>query len=526
MAEKKQQPATGNRQPTTSTQHPVKILIVEDEYVIAQNIRGKLEKQAYEVCGLVPSGESAIEKAESEKPDLVLMDVVLKGPMDGIETAKQIRNRFGIPIIYLTAFSDKEMLDRAKITVPFGYLIKPFEDRELYANIEMALFKDRMEQELLKSKKLESVGVLAGGIAHDFNNLLSVILGNINMAKEDTGKWHISYEFLNEAEEASLRAKDLTHQLITLSKGGAPIKRTGSAEKLLRESVLLFISGYNASCEFNIQKDLWPVDFDEIQMKHVINNIITNATQAMPEGGKIQIDAENYLNDKGNEQILPLQEGRYVKISIQDEGAGISEEFLPLIFDPYFSTRERGTQKGMGLGLATAYSIITKHNGYIGVESELGTGTVFHIYLPASEKKTGEHKVINKKTGPLKGKILVMDDEETIRKLLKETLKRLGCESELAGNSDEAIHLFKKAEESGEPFDAVILDLTIQEGTGGKEVVWKLKEINPDVKAVISSGYSNDPVMSDFRKYGFAEAMPKPCLKRELSNILSRVLGN
>ncbi|MCP4110811.1 MAG: response regulator [Desulfobacteraceae bacterium] len=487
-------------------------------------IKIAVEKQAYEVCGPVPSGEEAVEKAESERPDLVLMDIVLKGPMYGIEAARQIRSRFGIPVIYVTAFSGREILDRAKITVPFGYLIKPFEDRELYANIEMALFKDRIEQELLKSKKLESVGILAGGLAHDFNNLLSVILGNINMAKEDISKWHTSYEFLNEAEDASLRAKDLTHQLITLSKGGYPIKRTGSVEKLLRESVLLFTSGYDVSCEFNIQKDLWLADYDEIQMKHVINNIITNANQAMPEGGIIQTDAENYLNDKKNEQVLPLQKEKYVKISIRDQGVGIPEKFLPLVFDPYFSTRQRGTRKGMGLGLATVYSIIKKHNGQIGVESELNAGTVFHIYLPASEKKTEEHKVTQVKTGPLKGKILVMDDEEMIRKLLKKTLKRLGCESELAGNSEEAIHFFKKAEESGEPFDAVILDLTIKEGIGDKDVIWKLKEINPDVKAVISSGYSNDPVMANFRKYGFAEAMPKPCLKRELSDILNRIL--
>ncbi len=196
-----------------------RILIVEDEYVIAENMQAKLEKEGYIVCGIAPSGKRAIQKAKTEKPDLVLMDIMLRGSMDGIEAADQIRTHFNIPIIYLTAFSDKEMLDRAKITEPFGYLLKPFEDRELYANIEMAFYKARMEEELLRVKKFESVAILAGGIAHDYNNLLSVILGNINMAKEDIRpECGDIYAFLAEAEKAALRAKYLTHQMLTLSK--------------------------------------------------------------------------------------------------------------------------------------------------------------------------------------------------------------------------------------------------------------------------------------------------------------------
>ncbi|QTA92463.1 ATP-binding response regulator [Desulfonema magnum] len=508
-----------------------RILIVEDEYVIAENMQAKLEKEGYVVCGVAPSGKRAIQKAKTEKPDLVLMDIMLKGPMDGIEAANQIRKRFNIPIIYLTAFSDKEMLDRAKITEPFGYLLKPFEDRELYANIEMAFYKARMEQELLKAKKFESVAILAGGIAHDYNNLLSVILGNINMAKEDIRPECFDiYGFLDEAEKATLRAKYLTHQMLTLSKSGFSTKKTDSIADFLKESVKLVLTGSNVSCEFNIPNDLWRVEYDEAQMRHVISNMTMNADQAMPEGGTINVCAENFVVDaEKGEHVLFLAHGKYVKISLQDKGSGISEEHLPMIFDPYFSTKEKGTQKGMGLGLAIVYSVVKKHKGHIAVESEPGVGTTFHIYLPASEKETAEPRNVKVNSVPVaaekgKKKLLVMDDEEMIRNFLKQMLDRLGCETEFARDGGEAIDLYEKAKTSGEPFDAVILGLTVRGGMGGKEAVWRLKEIDSEVKAIISSGYSNDPVMMNFREYGFAGAIPKPCMKKELNNILHRVL--
>lgn len=275
----------------------VRILIVEDEYVIAESLQAKLERQGYTVCGSEASGERAIQKAGDEMPDMVLMDIMLKGDMDGIEAAEQIRARFGIPIIYLTAFSDGNILERAKVTEPFGYLLKPFEDRELFANIEMTLYKAKMEEELLRAKKLESVGILAGGIAHDYNNLLTVILGYISMVKEMALKSDDFFNYLTEAEKASLRAKDLTHRLITLSKGGAPVKKTGSIVKLIKESAKLALTGSNVACEFHIPDDLWSVSFDDAQMRHVINSIIMNADQAMAEGGMIKIRAENFHLD-------------------------------------------------------------------------------------------------------------------------------------------------------------------------------------------------------------------------------------
>jgi len=507
----------------------VRILIVEDEYVIAESLQAKLERQGYTVCGSEASGERAIQKAGDEMPDMVLMDIMLKGDMDGIEAAEQIRARFGIPIIYLTAFSDGNILERAKVTEPFGYLLKPFEDRELFANIEMTLYKAKMEEELLRAKKLESVGILAGGIAHDYNNLLTVILGYISMVKEMALKSDDFFNYLTEAEKASLRAKDLTHRLITLSKGGAPVKKTGSIVKLIKESAKLALTGSNVACEFHIPDDLWSVSFDDAQMRHVINSIIMNADQAMAEGGMIKIRAENFhLDAEKGTDVFSLQDGKYVKISVEDRGIGISKENLSLIFDPYFSTRERGGQRGMGLGLAVAYSVVRQHEGHITAESEIGVGTTFHIYLPALEKKVIKEKAVRKTPGPVVGKkkILVMDDEKIVRDFLKKVLSRMGWEVECAREGDEAISLYRKVKESDAPFDVVILDLTVQGGMGGKETLPHLKEIDPDVRAIISSGYSDDPVMANFKEYGFRGAVPKPSTLKELNDTLCNVLMN
>jgi PAS domain S-box-containing protein len=378
--------------------------------------------------------------------------------------------------------------------------------------------RKRMEAELLKAQKLESIGILAGGIAHDFNNLLMAILGNITLAKMYSTPEDKVFANLIEAEKASLRAKDLTQQLLTFSKGGAPIKKTASIAELLKDSATFALRGSNVRCEFCLPDDLWPAEVDEGQISQVINNLIINADQAMPEGGVIKVRAENMTVKP--EHNLPLKEGKYIKITIEDQGTGISKEHLPKIFDPYFTTK----QKGSGLGLATAYSIIKRHDGYISVESELGVGTTFHIYLPASEKELLKKKDEKERLFVGKGKILVMDDEEAVREVVGNMLKFLGYKVEFARDGTEAIELYKKAKESEKPFDAVILDLTVPGGMGGREAIQKLLEIDPKVKAIVSSGYSNDPIMSDFKKYGFRGVVAKPYKVKELSEELHKVM--
>jgi len=378
--------------------------------------------------------------------------------------------------------------------------------------------KRKIEQELLKTAKLESIATLAGGIAHDFNNILTGILGNISLAKIYENPENKKLTRLQEAEKACLRAKDLAQQLLTFSKGGEPLKKDISLAGLIKEAIRFALSGSNVSCKVFIPDGLWMVRADEGQLTQVINNLLINADQAMPEGGIIQVRAENMMIDtKG---CLPLKEGEYIKITIRDHGVGISKEHLVKIFDPYFTTK----QKGSGLGLATVYSIIRRHKGYIEAISEIGVGTTFYVYLPALGEK---EKVLEKETTEEKkgtGKILLMDDEEMILEVAKEMLRHFGYRVKFAKNGSETLELYKEARETGDPFTAVIMDLTIPGGMGGKEAIKRLKELDPNVKAIVSSGYSTDPIMADFKKYGFSGVLTKPFKIKDLNEALQKVI--
>ena len=374
----------------------------------------------------------------------------------------------------------------------------------------------RMEEELLKADKLESVGILAGGIAHDFNNILTSIIGNVFLAKMQLKPGSRVFDLLSSAEIASMRARGLTGQLLTFARGGTPVKETASISNLIKESSLFMLRGSKSECDFSIAEDLWPVEADMGQISQVISNIVINADQAMPKGGIIRVAAENLVLEEKNE--MPLKPGRYIRVSVKDQGGGIAEKHLSKIFDPYFSTK----QTGSGLGLATAYSIIKKHNGHISVDSLLGTGATFSIYLPASDKAIPVKEEAALLTG--EGKILVMDDDDLLKKMMEQMLEMLGYEAEFAKDGAEAIEMYRKAKESEKPYDAVILDLTIPGGMGGNEAIKKLLELDPQLKAVVCSGYSDDPVMSNCREYGFKDMMPKPFDFKTLGKVLNDVL--
>ena len=388
-------------------------------------------------------------------------------------------------------------------------------NKRLVAEIEERKW---VEEELIKAQKLESLGILAGGIAHDFNNMLTTVLGNVTLAMLDVERGAPIYRSLETAETAALRAQDLTKQLLTFAKGGAPVKQTIDIGELVRHSIAFALRGSRTKYDVSLQDGLWLVDADEGQLAQVMHNLVINADHAMPQGGTIAVRCENSLLK--NNEAPSLATGKYVRISVRDTGIGIPKDHLLKIFDPYFTTK----QKGSGLGLATVYSVIQKHGGRIFAESALGEGTTFIILLPASDAVAVPKKRLENTVPTGTGKILVMDDEPDIRQTACDMLKRLGYSAMHAADGEGAVKLYREALRDGDPFKAVIMDLTIPGGMGGAETLRKLQEIDPDVKGIVSSGYSNDPVMAEYKKYGFAGVVAKPYRVRDLGEVIYRII--
>ncbi|EGW35829.1 ATP-binding protein [Desulfosporosinus sp. OT] len=378
--------------------------------------------------------------------------------------------------------------------------------------------RKKIEEDKLNYQRMESLGILAGGIAHDFNNLLTVILGNISLFKMKSLKQENNLELLEEAEKACQQATDLTMQLLTFAKGGKPLKEVISIVPLLKDTVIFAMRGSKVRHELDLPDDLWMVEVDGGHIRQVVNNLVINAQQAMPNGGTVSLRCENkYLTQ---EEGLSLNIGPYLKITVKDYGIGIHKDQLNRIFDPYFTTKAQGN----GLGLATSYSIVRRHNGHISVESEPGQGTVVSVYLPAIQGMALSEKKAIESSPPRQGKILVMDDQATIREVIGGMLAQLGCEPSFAVDGEEAILLYKEAMEKGRPYDAVIFDLTIPGGGGGRKALAEITKIDPHVKAIASSGYCNDAIMIDFKRYGFKAALPKPFCLEELSRVLSNTV--
>ncbi|HNS96640.1 MAG TPA: ATP-binding protein [Polyangiaceae bacterium] len=400
----------------------------------------------------------------------------------------------------------------------------PIRDRDGVEVGVVIVFRDvsvrkRLEEEMIRSQKLESVKLLAAGIAHDFNNLLTAILGNISLSKRDPALSDRTRERLQDAEKASDRARGLTQQLLTFSSGGAPIRGPVDMARLVEESAAFALRGSNVALETSFAPDLQPVFADRGQIAQVIQNLVINAYQAMPTGGTVRITVDNTIVKP--EDALPLQPGAYVRVSVKDDGIGISPENLRGVFEPFFSTKSYGN----GLGLAVCFSILKRHGGHIVIDSELGVGTECRFYVPvateALKPKQGETATPPRGTG----RILVMDDEPMIRQLAENMLTSLGYEVETACDGIDALQKIEQLAAKGKPFDAVVLDLTVQGGVGGQEIISKLSERYPTLPAIVSSGYSNDPVMADFASYGFRGAIPKPYNLRAMAETLAMVLS-
>ncbi len=380
----------------------------------------------------------------------------------------------------------------------------------------------KTEQELFKSKKLDSIGVLAGGIAHDFNNILTGLFGNVELAKMKLPHDHEAYTYLEIANQALQRATNLTKQLLTFAKGGDPILEAVSIEQAIQDSIKFNLSGSNVRTVLNLPDNLWQIKADKGQLSQIMANLTINAKQAMPEGGALHIDAENIKNI--NDSAARHLSGDFVKLSIRDEGVGIYAKYIEKIFDPFFSTK----QTGSGLGLATVHSIITNHNGHISVDSKPGIGTIFTVYFPAelSLYKTTDTipLSVTEKPKSTSGHILVMDDEEILIDVSTAMLESYGYTVDSAVDGKEALEKYISADRSDNPFDIVIMDLTIPGGMGGKEAVNKLLAIYPKAKVIVASGYSTDPIMANYRDYGFKGRLVRPFQMDDLERELTRVM--
>jgi PAS domain S-box-containing protein len=401
------------------------------------------------------------------------------------------------------------------------------EDGAMIAAIGVAIDISKQKEaevELLKMEKLQSIGTLAGGLAHDFNNIMMGLFGNISLAKMKLAADNPARGFIEKAEQSLERATGLTNQLLTFAKGGAPLREEVSLPELVEQTVQFDLSGSSVKAVFETAPDLWKASVDRGQMHQVFSNLTINARQAMEEGGILTIAMDNC--EIASFDAVGLPSGKYLKITVADQGRGIDRQYLGKIFDPYFTTR----QGGRGLGLATTYSIIAKHGGLIEVDSEVGRGTTFTLYLPALE--TGETApVVSKETLEKKAevakrlRILLMDDEEMVRQVVQEMLEVLDFDVETAVDGADALEKYRQAMVMSSPFDGVIMDLTIPGGMGGKVAVQKLLEIDPDAKAIVSSGYADDPIMAGYGEYGFKGVIAKPYKIDEMQKELARIFA-
>jgi signal transduction histidine kinase/ActR/RegA family two-component response regulator len=381
--------------------------------------------------------------------------------------------------------------------------------------------KKRAETELLKSMKLESIGLLASGIAHDFNNILTAILGNVSLAKLEIDADHTASACLNETERAVLSARDLANQLLTFAKGGSPQKRFVSLPPLLKEAITFALRGSHIQPKFIFSDNLWKVNIDPGQITQLAHNLVINSKQATEGEGTIVIQAENVLINEPTARKLSVEPGFYLMVAFKDSGRGIPVKDIGKIFDPFFTTKRGGS----GLGLFSAYSIAKNHGGTITVESQLGQGSTFYVYLPAITESTAAASEVDPSLIHFgSGKVLLMDDNEAIRCMAERMLQTLGYDVSVTKNGEEAIEMYRRAKETKNPFDAVILDLTVQGGKGGKQTLKELQAYDPDVTAIVSSGYSNDLVLSEYQEYGFKGSVSKPYRIQELGNTLSSIL--
>ncbi len=469
----------------------IKILLVEDEAIVAMDIKNRLENHAYTVLAIAHTGEDAIRLATEMCPDLAIMDINLGAGIGGIEAAEQIQKRIDIPIVYLTAYADEKTLSRAKVTKPYGYILKPFEDRELHCNIEIAIYNHHLEKKLRESQlfrmqRMESIETLASGVAHDINNRFTSIMLSQELLQEKLTDEE-SKRLLNIIKRSTQRGADLMKQVMSFAKGVEGERMVFQVSGIISENAKIAKKTFPANIEIktDIPKDLWHISGDATQLNQVIMNLCMNARDAMSNGGILRISAENHVINEDYTRInIEAKAGSCVVITVSDTGAGIPPDILDRIFEPFFTTKELG--KGTGLGLSTALGIVRSHGGFIDVYSEVGKGTAFKVYLPAvTAPETLKVQECQYELPAGHGElILLVDDEDQIREITQITLEKHGYKVITANDGKEAVALYSRHREK---IRLVLMDMMMPV-MDGQASIRELRKANPEVKVIAVSG--------------------------------------
>ena len=504
------------------------ILIVEDEAIVAREIKTCLLKLDYSVTSTVSRGEKAIKNAEEDRPDLVLMDIQLKGEMDGIEAADIIQSRFGIPVIFLTAYDDDERLKRAKFTLPYGYVLKPFRARDLRIAIEMGLYaadmdarRIRAEEALRETRKMEAIAVLAGGVAHEFNNALVGVTGNIDLLQLDVGNEEKVRKYSEAIRVSSHRMANLTNQLLAYARGGKYHPKTLWMSDFIKDTLPIMKHCLNKkiSVQTGLPKDISAISADTTQLQMVLSALLTNANEAIEGEGRITITLKNeILGEDLVEHPADFRPGPYVCLRVEDDGMGMEQETRDKIFDPFFTTKFQGR----GMGMAAVYGIVQNHGGMLRVESEPGKGTVVRVWLPAIDLPARELRPAGTEMVTGTGTILMIEDEDVVIDVTRAMLEMLGYRVMVAKTGKDAVHI---AETFDGWIDLALLDIKLPDMEGGK-VYPLIMAARPSLKVIVCSGYSIDGPARKIVDAGAEGFLQKPFSLIILSEKLKEVLEN
>lgn len=493
------------------------VLIVEDDRIHAEEMAETMRAAGHSVVGITVSGDQALSLAERSQPDLALVDVKLRGHTDGITLADSLQDRLGVAVVYVTGYADQAMLDRVARVPAYGYVLKPVDRRTLEAACSMALAlqqRDRADRERRRAERLEALAALAAGMAHDFNNMLAIMQNCAALAKQAAPENQRVQDLLDDLEQAGDRAAALTSQLVSFAKGGEPVRKEQALGSMIEQSLRDGLRGSATRDRLDIAPDLCPVPVDETQIQQVFGNLVQHARRSMKDAGELEVRARN-REVKAGDPLLPP--GRFVEVNFHDQGPAIASPDLDRIFDPFFANKGDGD----GLGLASAYSMVTRHGGTLRCESTPGKGTTFHVLLPVAP--SDEKRRTKEQAEQRLGRVLVMDDEPELRKVLSMCLEELGYEVAQAANGGEAVSTYEGAFHAGRRFDLVILDLTVRGGEGGLAALQRLRALDPQVVAIATSGYSDSAVLANHERHGFASALPKPYRFGTLVQVLRQV---